>query len=151
MKKFNITVVRHTFAEVEVIAETEKEARDEALDIAEGGGVSFPNNKELYEVDSVEEEEYPYIDRDGKPYEPEVSFPAGGGLHKDCEFNADALYAYYIVKDRYSIGDYLLSKGFVEIIHGGDMEVWIKGNTKITYEGYGSGMWGYMCTDCIEY
>lgn len=152
MKKFNITIVRHSFADVEVIAETEKEARDKALDIAEGGGVSFPNNNELYEVESVEEEEYPYMDREGNPYDPEVSLPAGGGLHKDCDYNADALYAYYALKGRYAIADYLVEKGFNEAIHGQDMEVWVKGNTKITYEGYRGGLWGwgYMSTDCIE-
>lgn len=149
MKKFNITVVRHTFAEVEVFAETEKEARDTALDNAEAGEVSFSEDNELFEVDSVEEEEYPYIDRNGDPYEPEVSFPAGGGLHKDCEFNADALYAYYIVKDRWEIARYLTIKGFKEALHGDNIEVWVKGNTKITYEGYGCGLWGYMTTELI--
>ena len=150
MKKFSITVVHHAFSEpIEVLAETEKEAREKALDIVECGGGRFRKNQEDYEVESVEEEEYPYIDQYGEPYEPEMSVPAGGGLHKACDYNADALYAYYIVKDRYAIGDYLLSKGFSETIHGGDMEVWFKGNTKIIYEGYGSGKWGYMHTELI--
>ena len=151
MKKFSITIARHevSYKTVEVIAETEKEARGVALNMS-GNGLSFTGKEETFEVAGVVKEEYPYIDREGKPYDPEVSLPVGGGLHKDCEFNADALYAYYIVKDRWEIARYLVEKGFFECVHGEDMEVWFKGNTKITYEGYGSGMWGYMCTDCIE-
>lgn len=100
-------------------------------------------------------EENQYIDQYGNPYDPEsedACWPAGGGLHKDCEFNADALYAYYTVGDRYKIADYLLSKGFKETLHGDDEEVWVKGNTEVTYEDYDNGghLWGYMHTELIE-
>ena len=51
--------------------------------------------------------------------------------------------------NRYKIADYLLSKGFKETLHGDDREEWVKGNTKIIYEGYGMGLWGYMHTELI--
>ena len=121
MKKFNITIARHAFSEpIEVFAETEEEARNKALDIAEGDSWIFPKNKELYEVEKVKEEEYPYIDREGNPYDEGSGLPAGGGLSKNCKHNADALYTYYIIKNRYDIRSYLTDRGFVatELIKG---------------------------------
>ena len=93
-----------------------------------------------------------YIDQYGNPYNSEddkACWPAGGGLHKDCDYNADALYAYYVVKDRWKIWDYLEKRGFSEVLHGSDEETWVKGNTRITYESYIDGMWGYMHTELV--
>jgi hypothetical protein len=105
--------------------------------------------KTKYFIGKPEKVENPYIDQYGEPYDCESgdSWPAGGGLHKDCDHNADALYAYYAVKDREKIWDYLEKKGFSEVLHGSDEEVWVKGNTKVTYESYVDGMWGYMHTE----
>lgn len=152
MKKFNITVVRHTFSTpIEVLAETEKEARDMALDIAEADSWIFRKNEELFEVESVEEEEYPYIDQYGEAYEPEVSAPAGGGLHKDCDYNAEALYCFYTLKNREAITKYLTKRGFTPGCQDKHYEEWYKGNTLIVFEGYdktnGNGLWGYVHTE----
>ena len=99
-----------------------------------------------------EAEENPYIDQYGEPYDSESgdSWPAGGGLHKDCDYNAEALYAYYAVKDRDKIADYLRYKGFKRVVLGDYEEVWTKGNTEVSYESYVDGMWGYMHTELIE-
>ena len=111
---------------------------------------SAENVKTKYFIGKPEKVENPYIDQFGNPYDAEGenrSWPAGGGLHKDCDYNAEALYAYYAVKDRKKIWDYLEKKGFSEVLHGSDEEVWVKGNTKVTYESYVDGMWGYMHTE----
>lgn len=94
-----------------------------------------------------EVEENPYIDQYGHPYVEDESMPAGGGLHKDCDYNAEALYAFNVIKDREKIWDYLEKKGFSEVLHGSDEEIWVKGNTRVTYESYIDGMWGYMSTE----
>ena len=116
---------------------------------------TFSEDFSDYSVSACEEEENDYIDRYGNPYDCEdenACWPAGGGLHKDCEYNADALYAYYTIGNRYKIADYLLSKGFKETLHGADEEIWQKGNTEVTYESYDTGahLWGYMHTEAIE-
>ena len=108
-----------------------------------------------YVMGGIQEvEENPYIDQYGEPYDSESgdSWPAGGGLHKDCDYNAEALYAYYTLGDRYSISKYLRSKGFKETLHGEHEEVWVKGNTKIIYDSYDykAHLWGYMHTELIE-
>ncbi len=157
MKEFIVTIDR-TINQVRVItikAENEEQARDAAIDIAsknEGWeGTEYDTN---YKVRMTEEPNY-YIDQYGNPYDSEddkACWPAGGGLHKDCEFNADALYAYYTIKDRDKIYDYLTSKGFFLIQCHNDFQRWIKGNTEITYECYDMGkhLWGYMHTELID-
>lgn len=156
MKEFTVTIDR-TVNQVRTItikAENEDMARIVAMDTAnENEGWE---GKEYCTECSIHIEEVPndYIDQYGNPYDSEdenACWPAGGGLHKRCEYNADALYAYYVVKDRYKIADYLLSKGFKETLHGDDEEVWVKGNTEVTYECYDKGahLWGYMHTELI--
>lgn len=108
---------------------------------------SAENVKTKYFIGKPEKVENPYIDQYGHPYVEGMGMPVGGGLHKDCDYNADALYAYYAVKDRKKIWDYLEKKGFSEVLHGSDEEVWVKGNTKVTYESYIDGRWGYMHTE----
>ena len=154
MKTFKIDVTRTAFATktYEVKAENETIAKWKAVKVAEND--TFSEDCSDYSVSACVEEENNYIDQYGNPYDSEddkACWPAGGGLHKDCEFNADALYAYYIVGDRYKIADYLLSKGFKETLHGNDEEVWVKGNTEVTYECYADGahLWGYMRTELI--
>ena len=156
MKEFTVTIDR-TVKQVRTItikAVSKEQAYDAATDIAvqnEGwGGTEYDTTYKI----NLEEVPNNYIDRYGNPYDPEsddACWPAGGGLHKDCEFNADALYAYYTIGDRYKIADYLLSKGFKETLHGNDEEVWIKGNTEVTYECYDNGahLWGYMHTELV--
>ena len=101
-----------------------------------------------------EEEENPYIDDKGDPYDSESDdccWPAGGGLHKDCEFNADALYAYYTMTNRTKITAYLTSKGFTPLTQTDNYEEWTKGNTLIVFECYDecSKEWGYMHTELV--
>ena len=157
MKEYTVTIDRtvlsvRTFT---VKAENEVQARNAAIDIASENedGWDGTEYETKYNI-NIEEVPNPYIDRYGNPYDPEsedACWPAGGGLHKGCEFNADALYAYYTIGDRYKIADYLLSKGFMEALHGDDEEVWVKGNTEVTYECYDTGghLWGYMHTELI--
>lgn len=100
------------------------------------------------------EEENNYIDREGFPYdsEGEHCWPAGGGLHKDCEFNADALYAFYVMGSRENITAYLTSKGFNPWMQATHYEEWVKGNTKIVFEEYDhtGHLFGYMHTELLE-
>jgi len=157
MKEFTVTIDRtvHQVRTITIKAENEDMARTVAMDTAnENEGWE---GKEYNVESSIHIEEVPnnYIDQYGNPYDSEddkACWPAGGGLHKDCEFNADALYAYYTLGDRYKIADYLLSKGFKETLHGADEEIWQKGNTEVTYESYDTGahLWGYMHTEAIE-
>lgn len=161
MRKFTVTIDR-IVSQVRVItvkAENEEQARAIANDTAdsnegwEGKDYCVESSIRIEEV-PIEEVPNDYIDRYGNPYDSESAnacWPAGGGLHKDCEFNADALYAYYTLGDRYKIADYLLSKGFKETLHGDDEEVWVKGNTQVTYECYDNWahLWGYMHTELI--
>lgn len=150
MKEFTVTIDRTVkqLRTVTIKAESKEQAYDAAMDIAaENEGWDGKEYDTNYEI-NIEEVLNNYIDRDGNPYTDE-SWPAGGGLHKDCEFNADALYAYYIVGDRYKIADYLNLKHFARIMYSDDREEWLKGNTKIIYEGYGMGLWGYMHTELI--
>lgn len=114
--------------------------------------INVPYGVTISIIDQPEEENN-YIDRDGFPYdsEGEHCWPAGGGLHKDCEFNADALYAFYIMKSRGKITAYLTSKGFTPGCQADHYEEWTKGNTEIVFECYdnGAGLWGYVHTELL--
>ena len=155
MKEFVVTIDRivKQVRTITIKAESEEQAYEAATDIAvENEGWDGKEYEVKYEI-NLEEVPNNYIDKYGNPYDSEsdACWPAGGGLHKDCEFNADALYAYYTMGDRYKIADYLLSKGFKETLHGDDEEVWVKGNTEVTYECYDKGahLWGYMHTELV--
>lgn len=93
------------------------------------------------------------IDLYGKPYIQDESWPAGGGLDKRCSYNGDALHAYYTLKSRYEIFDYLKAVGFELNEAMTDREVWSKGNTEITFEVYDwsveRGFWAYLHTEYI--
>lgn len=156
MKKYNVEVVRASYASktFEVSAENEEQAKSKAVDMAVATDYSGSEYDCNYSVNTPQEIRNDYIDRYGNPYEandPNACFPIGGGLHKDCEFNADALYAYYVVKDCHKIADYLTSKGFRRIKWGNDLEMWVKGNTKVTYECYDKERndWVYMHTEKV--
>lgn len=153
MKTFKIDVTRTAFATktYEVKAESETTAKWKACKMAQND--TFSEDCSDYSVSACEEVVNNYIDRYGNPYDSEddkACWPAGGGLHKDCEFNADALYAYYVVEKRGKIFDYLSRKGFHLADYHEDSEVWVKGNTEITYECYAGGLWGYMRTELID-
>ena len=115
--------------------------------------INVPYGVTISIIDQPEEENN-YIDRDGFPYdgEGEHCWPAGGGLHKNCEFNADALYAYYILKDRDEIFNYLSNKCFNLVKWELEFEVWRKGNTKIVFECYDNGahLWAYVHTELLK-
>ena len=99
MKEFTVTIDR-TVKQVRTIsikAESEHQAYDAAIDIAvDDEGWDGHEYDTKYDI-NLEEVPNNYIDKYGNPYDSEsdACWPAGGGLHKDCEFNADALYAYY--------------------------------------------------------
>jgi hypothetical protein len=106
-----------------------------------------------YVMGGIQEvEENPYIDQYGEPYDPESgdSLPAGGGLDKRCDYNAEALFAYYAVKNRDDIYDYLKKRGFRLSSASANCDVFVKGNTGVWYESYADGMWGYMHTELVE-
>lgn len=156
MKEFIVNIertIRETTSTI-IKANTKEEAHDMAIDFAiNAKDGEYSGRKTEYRT-HIEEVPNDYIDQYGNPYDCEdenACWPAGGGLHKDCEYNADALYAYYTLGDRYKIADYLLSKGFKEILHGDDEEVWVKGNTEVTYECYDKGAhhWDYMHTELV--
>lgn len=156
MKKYNVEVVRTSYASktFEVSAENEFQAKRQAVDMAMDTDYSGSEYDCHYNVNTPQEIPNDYIDRYGNPYaanDPNACFPIGGGLHKDCEYNADALYAYYVVKDRYKIADYLISKGFCMGRFTDNFEVWTKGNTEITYECYDKerNAWVYMHTEKV--
>lgn len=156
MKEFTVTIDRvvRQVRTLTIKAENEDMARVVAKDTAnENEGWE---GKEYNVETSINIEEVPndYIDRYGNPYDvedPNACWPAGGGLHKDCEFNADALYAYYVVKSRSAITNYLTSKGFTPLTQGKDYEEWAKGNTMVSFEDYDNGahLWGYMHTELV--
>lgn len=156
MRKYNVEVVRISYCAktFEVSAENEQDAKNKAFDLATDTDYSGSEYDCEYEVNAPQEIPNDYIDRYGNPYDSEddkACWPAGGGLHKHCEFNADALYAYYVVKDRVRIAEYLTAKGFRAEKGDEDYEVWAKGNTEVTYECYdkGANLWGYMHTELI--
>ena len=156
MKKYNVEVVRVSYASktFEVSAEDASQAKNRAFDMAMEDDYSGNEYDYEYKVNTPQEIRNDYIDQYGNPYDsedPNACLPAGGGLHRDCEFNADALYAFYVVKDRYRIGEYLLSKGFRNVKCENNFEMWTKGNTKITYKCYDfvAGAWRYMHTEKI--
>ena len=142
-------VVRHGFC---IYYSVTKTKYDMIVKIGEKE-IIVPSGVEVVILDQPEEENN-YVDREGFPYdsEGEHCWPAGGGLHKDCDYNADALYAYYVVKDREEIFNYLTGKGFVLTCKVNGCEVWEKGNTEVTYEDYDNGahLWGYMHTELLE-
>jgi len=156
MREFTVTIDRTVkqLRTITIKAETEHKAYDAAIDIAvDDEGWDGKEYDTAYEI-NLEEVPNDYVDRCGNPYDwedPNACWPAGGGLHKDCEFNADALYAYYTLGDRNKIADYLISKKFKEVVHNEDGEVWVKGNTEVTYESYDNDahLWGYMHTEIV--
>lgn len=151
MKEYIATIYRtiNQKRTITIFAEDEDQAEKEALMVSSDDKGWENTDYTTTSTIDIDEVPNPYIDEKGNPYTDE-SWPAGGGLHRDCEFNADALYAYYMVGDRYKIADYLNSKHFIRIKCWNDREEWIKGNTKIIYEGYANGLWGYMHTELIK-
>ena len=87
------------------------------------------------------------IDESGNPYIQGVSWPAGGGLDKRCNYNKEALHA-FDSWDEYD--DYLDENGFEIIVSDFPyMESWEKGNTRIVFESWIGGLWGYVHTEFI--
>lgn len=91
------------------------------------------------------------IDMYGNPYIEDESWPAGGGLDSRCDFNATALHAYDNVGDFFDIEAYLKKEGFeCKADNFPFMQKWSKGNTRIVFEDYMDGLWGYMYTDLVR-
>lgn len=89
------------------------------------------------------------IDKNGDPYLEDDSFPAGGGLDKRCDYNGDALYCYYQLRNRDTITNYLKAQGWGDPIHSDEhIEIWEKGNTKIYFEEY-DFQWAYVHTEFV--
>ena len=156
MREFSVTIDRviRQVRTLTIKAENEDMARAAAMDTA-NENEGWEGKEYSVEISThIEEVPNEYIDRYGNPYDcedPNACWPAGGGLHKDCEFNADALYAYYVVKSREKIAEYLTSKGFLLIKINSDFEQWVKGNTQIEFEDYDNiaHLWGYMHTELV--
>jgi hypothetical protein len=157
MKEFTITIDRTVkqLRTITIKAESEERAEDVAMNIADKNE-GWEDKEYCVEVSTnIEEVPNDYIDRNGNPYDSEddnACWPAGGGLHKDCEFNADALYAYYVMESREKITEYLTSKGFTPRTQGDDYEEWSKGNTMVVFEDYdeGANLWGYLHTEILD-
>ena len=89
------------------------------------------------------------IDRDGKPYVEDESWPAGGGLDRRCDYNQDALKAFDL--DTFDCEDYLTKNGFELVEDSGYLvQVWEKGNTRIVLEDPIDGLYGYVHTEFIK-
>ena len=88
------------------------------------------------------------VDGNGNPYIEDESDPAGGGLDKRCDYNAEALRAY---EDEHEMDDeYLDDLGFELVVSEyPHLEIWEKGNTRIVLESRIDGMWGYVHTEFI--
>ena len=156
MKEYSVEVVRTSYCSKTFKVRANNEAEAESIAISSAYDTDFSGSEYDCDYEVLVPNEIPnnYIDRHGNPYDSEddnACWPAGGGLHKDCEFNADALYAYYVIGDRYKIADYLTSKGFNLDCKVNGCEVWVKGNTEVTYENYDkvAHLWGYMHTELI--
>lgn len=143
--KFSIEVTKMTEVTeiVTVNADTEEEAKVLAIKKAHftraGGCVSYSAKS------------YDYVDQNGNPYIPDESYPVGGGLHRDCEFNADAIVAYNYMLSRERVTEYLTSKGFFPGCQSENYEEWLKGNTCIIFEEYDAvaGQWAYLHTELV--
>ena len=113
---------------------------------------AFLERKRKGEVENL------FVDHFGQPYDQGDAnrcWPAGGGLHKMCDYNAEALYAYYSVRTESGIRDYLSGRGFEEVdTPSNDLVVYEKGNTRIVFENYDAknngGLYGYIHTELIE-
>lgn len=154
MKRFSVVVDRtkKSTITIEVEAESAREASETAVMLAHSNPEAFGEDKVEFHAHDVEEVVNPYIDQFGNPYECEGnSWPAGGGLHKDCDYNAEALYCFYTLKNREAITAFLTKRGFTPGCQDKDYEEWYKGNTKIIFECYDpknqGGLWGYVCTE----
>ena len=87
------------------------------------------------------------IDRDGKPYIQDESWPAGGGLDRRCDYNKEALQA-FDSEDYYRI---LEENGFELVYDSGYcVEAWEKGNTRVVFEDRIDGLWGYVHTEFVK-
>ena len=99
-----------------------------------------------------EDDDTNLIDEDGNPYVVEKSCPAGGGMDNRCDYNAEALYAFNVLKGYDNIVAYLTKKDFVPGCQSDQYEEWFKGNTKIVFELYDSSLknYAYMHTELLE-
>lgn len=127
---------------------------EEHKDFKWDGSVSYYDEVDRFVENEFAEFTDPYIDQYGNHYDPDSenrSWPAGGGLHKDCDFNAEALYAYYTLKSKSKIWKYLTGREFRHRSSYSDEDIWEKGNTKITLSGYdfGAEQYGYLHTEKI--
>lgn len=116
------------------------------------GSVSYYDEIDAFVKRKMAELNNPYIDQYGNPYDAEGgdSWPAGGGLHKDCDYNAEALFAYYTLKSKSEIHKFLTKRGFKYTSVYGD-DTWEKGNTQISFSSYdfGAEQYGYLHTERI--
>ena len=151
--KYTIEVT-HTVETVKVYditADSEEQAREEALKMAVGDDLC--QTKENYSAVCVEVSN-DYVDSQGYPYDPDDEnhcWPAGGGLRKECDYNAEALVAFYVMGSREKIATYLTKNGFTPLTQAEHYEEWAKGNTLIVFEEYDSSepYWAYVHTELI--
>lgn len=135
---------------MELFAKWGREFHESHKDFIWDGSASYYDEIDVFVAKKFKEYSNPYIDRLGNPYHVGTSLPAGGGLHKDCDYNAEALYAYYVIKNKRDIAWYLANKGFVVLTVTPDMEEWMKGDTKIEFSSCCiDGTWGYVHTEPI--
>ena len=88
------------------------------------------------------------VDRDGQDYIEDESFPAGGGLDDRCSYNKECVEAFDLV-DFEDMEEFLKEKGFKLVSQDNDSEIWQKGDTRVYYDGFVGGSYGYMRTEYI--
>jgi len=86
------------------------------------------------------------VDRDGKPYIEDESWPAGGGLDDRCSYNKECLKAFDMMSPK-RMANYLKKQGFTLLQRDDDSEIWEKGDTRVYYDGYMDDSYGYMTTE----
>lgn len=152
--KYIIEVTRtvESFKAYTITADSEEQAREKALKMAVNDNLS--ETEENYTAICAEVLK-DYVDWQGCPYDPDDEnhcWPAGGGLRKECDYNAEALVAFYVMGSREKIATYLTNYGFTPLTQAENYEEWAKGNTLIVFEEYDASdmeLWAYVHTELL--
>lgn len=149
--KYSVEITRHSFSTREFIVEATDEADARTIAMEHAANEDFnPEDFADYSINSIIPANKYLVDGAGNPYIENESFPAGGGLDKRCRYNADALYAFNVVKGKEEIYDYMKERNYCahlsEYHH-----IYEKGNTKIVFGVYDdkSKHWAYVHTELI--
>jgi hypothetical protein len=141
---------------LKLFAEWAEEFHEKYKGFKWNGETSYYDEMDKFVTKKDHDYNNPYIDQYGEIWDGESEdhcWPAGGGLHKDCDYNAEALYAYYVIKSEHGVYDYLIKRGFrlVGVAPSGGNSYYRKGNTEIIFEcyDYTAHQYGYLHTELL--